>query len=157
MKNGKKKKICNLLTFALVTMLCVGFVSCGKDDEQDAGPNNGQNTPSVVDFTGWWMVKTPDIHNYRGESKSSYRTIHIINTQVIDVIDLTTERDWWGETNAFAVEISGTNYYYLNRSTYQYTREDNTIIIPNYPYTNNIFYYEDNQIIRDSDRYYKVK
>ena len=31
----------NLLSMILVTMLCIGFASCGSDNDDNEDPNNG--------------------------------------------------------------------------------------------------------------------
>ena len=148
--------------YLLLIPLCVGFVACGDDDPEPSPTPTPTPTPvTKVDLTGWWMVKTADVYSYRGETKSAYRALHFINNRTVDKIDLTTERQWFyvdvtGD-NEFATTIDGTNYYYLNRETYYYTQDGNSITLPTYPYSNNSFYYSDNKIINGSDTYYKVK
>ena len=46
----KKKYFGSLLTFMMVAILCVGFVSCGSDDEEEASSGKDNNT-----LVGGWM------------------------------------------------------------------------------------------------------
>lgn len=149
--------------YLLLIPLCMGFGACGSDNSEPEPEPVPTPTPSPqqqenADLIGWWKVNFRDTYNVRGVHKSSFRSLHIINELILEVIDLTEEEEWFpGEKNDFAVDINGTNFYYLNRSMYACTIVENTITLPKYPYSNNVFLIKDNKIIRDSETYYKVK
>ena len=74
--------------------LCLGFVSCGGNDEQ---PTNTENPTQYQnsDLIGWWISQTARTPEYRGDIKTYYPGLHFMDDNAVEVIDITTESQWF--------------------------------------------------------------
>ena len=83
----KKKSFWSLLSMFMVVSLCVSFVSCGSDDEEDKvvvnmpsvsfGESGGSQTIQVTSNTGWTVTGAPNWLSVSPSQSSGNGTISI--------------------------------------------------------------------------------
>lgn len=132
--------------------MCLGLGACSNDDTKE---NASKDTTNSNSLTGWWKANSSTHGEYRGNIKYYYLALHFLSDQAVEVADITEEKQWFFGTNEFAVNINGIDYYYVNRSTYAYKRDNNIITVLGGDYKT--FVLDNGQIHGDHWDYKKVK
>lgn len=121
-----KKYFWSLLTFVMVTMLSVGFVSCGDDDD-DGGNSGGDNTTTTLNIVGTWRAyyQSNGIQVYDLVTFNADHTGYVIE-EVGNGTDYKNPITWTQTGNVIQVKLDGN---YVITWTIMQIIDNNTVII----------------------------
>ena len=135
----RKKNLWSMLTIIMITMLTVGFVSCGGDDDDDDNKKEDNS-----DLIGWW--KEPDsnwTYDAMGWDYSSSRhALHFINANTVEEAwvvkkEQVSSNDFYGR-DSWKDAFSGWYYFTgFDHYTWVYERKDNVITLQRSTENNN--------------------